>query len=618
MSEEKTKPNPIVRVFKLIFKFIYGYFAFIGFIITLSIFSTLFILAKSDGRMSAGEEVTLPESINLNMEISGEILQKEPDEFEAVLFRLMGQKQGIYLPNLRAALRRAQTDTRVKRMDLEVGSLKASMAEYEELRRILKEFTDSGKEINVVLNEPSDWNYYVATAAKRIIVNPTSSIELFGPTFHLIYFGEALKKLGVDIEVIRYGKYKSAFEPFVQNQPSEPTLEQYRSMEESLREVLVTKISEARGKDAAEVSRWLKQSLFTADEAIKAGIIDGVGYYSEGSQSPEAKKEQVSVSDYRDSIEGDDNPLVASDKTSGIALINAFGEISMSSGGASDDGISPDTIRDEIRWAKNNADSKAVVIRISSPGGSAVASDMIWREIRELVAVKPVVVSMGAVAASGGYYIAAPATKILAETTTITGSIGVIGMLPNFSPFEEKYGVSFHVVSESDRQNIFNMGVRSTDQDKLMIQASIDQVYKVFIEKVAEGRKMDVATVDQLGQGRVYTGAQAIKLKLVDQIGGLQDAFKEAKILGGLDPEKLYSVHTYTGDGFDIKKCLSSTTEMMRCLQKVSIKAPAIVGLFPLANDPMQDTLAGVKRWIGMMQKERTLVLWPGYLAVKN
>jgi protease-4 len=618
MSEEKAKPNPIVRFFKFIFKFIYGYFAFIGFFITLSIFSTIFFLAKSERRMSDGEQISLPESISLNMELSGEILQQEPDEFEAVFFRLMGQKQGIYLPNLRAALRRAQTDGRVKRLDIEIGSLKASMAEYEELRRLLKEFSDSGKEIQVVLNEPSDWNYFVATAGKRIIVNPTSSIELFGPTFHLIYFGEALKKLGVDIEVIRSGKYKSAFEPFVQNAPSEPTLEQYRSMEQSLRDVLVAKIAESRGKNIAEVSGWLKQSLFTADEAIKAGIIDGVGYFNEGVQTPEAKKELVSVGDYGDAVEGDENPLVTSDKSSGIALISAFGEISMTAGNSSGDGISPDQIREEIRWAKDNTDSKAVVIRISSPGGSAVASDMIWREIRELVAVKPVVVSMGAVAASGGYYIAAPATKILAETTTITGSIGVIGMLPNFSPFEEKYGVSFHVVSESDRQNIFNMGVRSTDQDKLMIQASIDQVYKVFISKVAEGRKMDVATVDQLGQGRVYTGAQALNLKLVDQIGGLQDAFKEAKILGGLDPEKLYSVHTYTGDGFDIRKCLSSTTEMMRCLQKVSIKVPAIVQMFPLANDPMQETMAGVKRWIGMMQKERTLALWPGYLAITN
>lgn len=616
MTEEKPKANAFIRGVKFFFKLCYGYFAMIGLLMTFSMVSAMIFLASAEKSISTGTDIELPAQINLQMELSGEILQSEPDEFEAVLFKVFGKKQGIYLPSLRAALRRANTDDRVKRMDIEIGSIKASMAEVEELRRILKEFADTGKQLQVVLNEPTDWNYYVATAANRIIINPASTVELFGPAFHLIYFGEALRKLGVDIEVIRHGKYKSAFEPFVQNKPSEPTLEQYRSMEESLRDVVIGRLAEGRSVDPSEVEKWLKQSLFTAEQAIQSKIIDGIGYFSQGATTGDGKNDYVALADYGNAMENVKNPMTADDKVSGIALITAIGEISMTKDGNSGDGIAPDSIREEIRWAKENKDAKAVVIRISSPGGSAVASDMIWREIRELVAVKPVVVSMGAVAASGGYYIAAPATQIFAEPTTITGSIGVIGMLPNFTPFEEKYGVSFHIVSNSDRQAMISMGSKSTGQDKEMIQTSIDQVYKVFIEKVAEGRNMDVETVHALGQGRVYTGAQALKIKLVDRLGGLQDAFAAAKTLGGLDPAKLYAVHTYSGEGLDFRKCFSSSKDMMRCLKKISVKAPSFDAPIPFGNDPMQKTVASLQRWMTQLEREKTLALWPGYLSL--
>lgn len=617
MSQEEKKSNPIVRAFRTFFKFVYGYFAVIGLLVTLSMASALFVLAAG-GRDMGKSTVNLPDEVHLSLELSGEILQSEPDDFEAVLMRMFGQKPGLYLPHLRSVLRRAGTDGRVKRLDLEIGSLSASLAEFEELRRILSDFKASGKQLQVVLNEPTDWNYYVATVADRIVINPAASVELFGPSFHLVYFGEALRKLGVDIEVIKYGKYKSAFEPFVQNEPSEPTLEQYRSMEESIRKVLAQRIGEGRGKDPAEVESWLKQSIYTAQEAITLGIVDGTGYFSEGAVKNENGKGPFSVSDYGDATSGDDNPLAADDKVNGIALITAVGEINMTEDGSGDEVIAPERMREEIRWAKDNEHAKAVVLRVSSPGGSAIASDMIWRELRELVAVKPLVVSMGAVAASGGYYISAPATKILAEPTTITGSIGVIGMLPNFSPFEEKYGVSFHVVSNSDRKNVIDLGAKSTGHDKDLIQSSIDQVYKVFITKVAEGRKLDVEAVDAMGQGRVYTGMQALDLKLVDQIGGLQDAFREAKVLGGLDPEKLYAVHTYTGDEFDLRKCLSSSREMMRCLQNISVKTPSAQSLLTGDENPAARAAASIRRWVKTAEKERAFALWPGYISISR
>lgn len=622
-QEEDKKPNPIVRFFKGAFKLIYGYFAVIGFLMTLSFVSMIYLITSSTTQIGSGSSVSLPNEVNLSLTLAGEIAQSEPDQFQEALMRLLGQQPGIYLPQLRSVLRRAGVDERVKRLDIEISSLRASLAEYEELRRILLDFAATGKPIQVVLNEPTDWNYYVASAAERILINPASSVELFGPSFHLIYFGEALRKIGVDVEVIRYGKYKSAFEPFVQNDPSPETLEQYSAMEASLRHGLVQRIAEGRKKDPAAVAAWLKQSLYTAEEAINLGIVDGTGYFSEGAVSAEKEKKLVLVSEYGSATASDDNPMAADDKVNGVALLTAIGEISMNSDGTNEDEITPERLRKEIRWAKDYEAAKAVVLRVSSPGGSAIASDMIWRELRELAAVKPLVVSMGAVAASGGYYISAPANKILAEPSTITGSIGVIGMLPNFSPFREKYGVSFHVVSNSDRRNMIDMGSKSTGHDKDLIQTSIDQVYQVFISKVAEGRKLDIEAVDAMGQGRVYTGAQALELKLVDQLGGLQDAFREAKILGGLDPEKLYAVHTYSGDELDWRRCFSSSREMMRCLSNVKISAPSIdisIGswLKDGGTEKVQETADSLRRWIKVAREERALTLWPGYVALSQ
>jgi protease-4 len=185
------------------------------------------------------------------------------------------------------------------------------------------------------------------------------------------------------------------------------------------------------------------------------------------------------------------------------------------------DGITPDRMRRELLWAADEDDVKAVVLRVSSPGGSAVASDMIWNDVKSLAAKKPVVVSMGAYAASGGYYISAPATHVVAEPTTITGSIGVIGMLPNFAPFKDKYGVSFHAVTGTERVALVNPGKTPTDKDRELIGQAIDDTYKTFVGKVADGRSLEISKVEALAQGRVYTGIQALKLGLVDELGGL-------------------------------------------------------------------------------------------------
>lgn len=615
-NAEQRRSLPLRMIHRL-YVLVRGYFAIVGLLVTLGPVLIVALATRGGGEApKAKVDFSAEHPARLKLGLHGLLVEKEPDISDRFLSRLFGDDTSLYLPDIRSALRRAATDERVARLEIEIGSLTGSLAELTELRRMLVEFRDGGKPLHAVLVEGSDWNYYVASAAGQVILNPASSLVIPGPTFTLTYFGEALRKLGVEIEVLRAGKYKSAFEAFVQNAPSEPTLEQYRTMEESLRAHLVEAVAASRGKDAATVRGWFQRSIFTAEEARASGLVDAIGYDAEASDLPAtaAREPLVKLEDYAASGAPETRPVV--EDQGGIALIEAVGEIHMGDSGMADEGITPLGMRRELRWAQTDDKVKAVVLRVSSPGGSAVASDMIWNDVRKLAAEKPVVVSMGAYAASGGYYISAPAHRLIAEPTTITGSIGVIGMLPRLGAFEEKYGVSFHIITQSDRARLLNPGTKGTDEDKALMTATIDQVYKTFVEKVAAGRKMPAAEVDARAQGRVYSGLQALDLKLVDAIGGLPDAFKAAKELAGFDVDKLYPVLHYEGDELDLHECLGSPQQMMRCLRR----GGARVALPPLPVDLVWAEVAPrrieavaqtLERWVGA----GALAIWPGYLS---
>ena len=660
----KTSQFWLVRLLKAIYVGIRGYFAFVGLLVTLLIGGWTFLMVRGIEKIPNGKTESLPSGpLTLTLNLDGPIAEHSPGATERFFNMLRGDEE-IYIPELRAGLRRAGKDANVTGLDLRLGDLSASPAEYVEIRRVLSEFKANGKAIKVILDEPSEWRYYVATVGDHIKINPTSSLSLLGPSFQLVYFAEALKKVGVGIEVLRAGKYKSAFEPFVVDQPSPETLEQYESMRKSLLSHIVETVSKGRTKDPAVVERWYRESLYTSKEAIAEGMVDELGYValseeslaevaSESSDSvasldaaqpensvdkadtkaaiPEAKVAGAKAVAKSDKSEKDSTGRVSifryasatakheSDTSSndgGLALIEAVGEISMTSpqdGLRDRDGITPDRIHRELKWAAEEEDVKAVVLRVSSPGGSAVASDMIWSDVKALAKIKPVVVSMGAYAASGGYYISAPATKIIAEPTTVTGSIGVIGMLPNLAPFKEKYGVSFHAVAGTERAALVNPGKVPTEKDREIIGKSIDETYKTFVSKVAEGRKIEVAKVEALAQGRVYTGIEALKLRLVDELGGLQLAMNTAKGLGGLDPERLYPVMQYEEEGFDLRHCLK------RPLDCISISTGTHVSVGPWSpmqvSDQANQVITKVTRWLTQSQAEGPLALWSGYLG---
>lgn len=651
----------LVRFLRAIYVALRGYLALLGLLVTVLVGGWTYALFKGVEKLPHSQTETLPKGpITLTLDLEGPIAEHSPGMTERFFNMLRGQEE-IYIPELRAGLRRAAKDAQVKGLEIRLGDVSASPAEYVEIRRLLADFRTSGKEIKVVLEEPSEWRYYVATVANHIKINPTSSISLLGPAFQLIYFAEALKKVGVGIEVMRAGKYKSAFEPFVVDQPSPATLEQYESMRESLLGHIVETVAQGRQKDPAVVKRWYRDSLYTAKEALAQGMVDELGYvnlsdasFAEESSDPDTKSSHGTASDTADKggegsvaqakpaeaarkksprdSDGDQDRVSVfryasatakseSEATAGeggLALIEAVGEISMHSpddGLRDADGINPDLMHRELRWAAEEEDVKAVILRVSSPGGSAVASDMIWNDVKALALVKPVVVSMGAYAASGGYYISAPASKIIAEPTTVTGSIGVIGMLPNFAPFKDKYGVSFHAVAGTDRVALVNPGAIPSEKDRELIGRSIDDTYKTFVSKVAEGRGLDVAKVEALAQGRVYTGIEALKLGLVDELGGLQIAMNKAKELGGLDPQKLYPVLHYEEEGFDLRHCLRRPFD---CL---SIGTGTRLGVGPWTalqvSDQATQAVERVVRWIDLSRTEGPLALWSGYVGAR-
>ena len=313
--------------------------------------------------------------------------------------------------------------------------------------------------------------------------------------------------------------------------PSKASRQMYLSLAQSLNGELTKKIALSRNVDEARVMSWIKKSYHKSQEALEAGLVDKVSYEEDVEKvlKDEGQLEDfISYKDYLNATNGLDEESKTEDDAK-IALINAIGEIRMSSNDNGSQLITPENTIKKLRWAASEEDVKVVVLRVDSPGGSALAADMIWNEVKKLAQKKKVVVSMGAVAASGGYYISAPAHMIIAQPTTVTGSIGVIGAIPNAKNVGKKWGVNFHLITQSDRSRLLNFSTRMSQADKRIIQSSTDLVYDTFIQKVASGRKMTKEAVNDIAQGRVWTGAQGLENKLVDKLGGLDLAFTQAR-----------------------------------------------------------------------------------------
>lgn len=429
----------------------------------------------------------------------------------------------------------AKTDDDIKGISILNNNSYLGMAQTKALRDALESFKQSGKFVMAYGNTYSQKEYYLNSVANTVYLNPVGEMDFKGLSSEIMFFKDFQEKSGLKMEVIRHGKYKSAVEPFLENQMSEANREQTTALLTSVWDSMIKDIAKSRNLSVTKLNEIATGLLARAPEMAKAQkLIDVIAYedvYHDAiKKALKVDKDEdynsVSILDYAQKTATTASINSATDE---IAIIYAQGEIMGGEGDVTV--IGEGSMRRSLQEARTNKDVKAIVLRIDSPGGSALTSDLIWREIELTKKVKPIVVSMGNYAASGGYYIACNANTIFAEESTITGSIGVFGVLPNFTTLATKIGIHTEQVKTHSNAADYSPFVPLDENFKAVTLEGVEHIYKTFVTRVAQGRKMSFAEVDNIAQGRVWTGAEALKIGLVDKIGGLDDAIAKAASL---------------------------------------------------------------------------------------
>ncbi|MBU0940025.1 MAG: signal peptide peptidase SppA [Bacteroidetes bacterium] len=467
--------------------------------------------------------------------------------------------KNIGLMDVISAIEDAKTDDDIEGISILNGNSQLGMAQSKALRDALEGFKKSGKFIMAYSDAYSQKEYYLNSVADKIYINPVGEMDFKGLSSEIMFYKDLQEKTGVKMEVIRHGKYKSAVEPFLENEMSEANREQVTALLNSVWNQVIIDIAKSRNLSVAKLNEIANDLLARTPEMAKEQkLVDIIAYedvyHDDIRKELGVKKDDdyntVTIADY---TKNNKSTSKISDAKDQIAIIYAQGEIQ---GGEGDvNTIGEGSMRRSLQDARKNKDVKAIVLRVDSPGGSALTSDLIWREIELTKKVKPVVVSMGNYAASGGYYIACNANKIFAENNTITGSIGVFGILPNFSQLTTKIGISVEQVNTHENAAPYSPFVPLNDKLKAVTLEGVEEIYKTFVTRVAQGRKMTFAQVDAIGQGRVWAGSEALKIGLVDKIGGLDAAIKEAALLG---KTKKYTTQNYPEYNKDFNDLLAN------------------------------------------------------------
>jgi protease-4 len=437
-------------------------------------------------------------------------------------------------------IEKASSDNKIKGILIENGLLSSGWATSEEIRNALLKFREKGKFVisysDYILTQEC---YYLATSADKIFINPGSMVDFKGLSSEVMFFKKALEKIGIDVQVIRHGKFKGAVEPFILDKLSDENRTQIKDYAGSLWNQVIGDISKSRNIPADQLNK-LADNLDGnfAPRAFETKLVDGLKYRDElidtlKIMSGVSKDKELNLISMTKYSKVPDTKTTYSAKNK-IAVIYASGTIVTGKG--NDSNIGGNYYADVIRKARLDTSIKAIVLRVDSPGGSATASDLMWRELELSAKVKPVVISMGNYAASGGYFISAPGTKIYADPMTISGSIGVFGLIPNAGKLlEDKLGLTTEIVNTNKNSDFPSILRPMKPYEKELMQLSIEKIYSDFVSKVASGRKMSSASVDSIGQGRVWSGTSALKIGLVDEIGGLKDAIKGASKLAGIE-----------------------------------------------------------------------------------
>jgi len=468
-----------------------------------------------------------------------------PEEMDSSFFGQLRSSGDLTISQVLFSLHRAAKDDRITALVMDLRGLSADWAKVEETRRAIEDFKAAGKPVYAYFDGASTREYALAVLADKVVMSPEANLMILGVTAELDFMKETLGKLGMEADFIHVGKYKSAPERMTRDKASDANREMIKAIVDDRYEAIVAMLATGRGVSPSDVGGWMDRGMFDAASAMAEGLIDTTGYFDSLMDAEFGDESQTYLADYAYAARP------SGKTTHTVGLIYATGVIMP--GPSRFDNFQgkiagSTTVCDELKSVGEDDGVDAVILRIDSPGGSAMASDLIWNQIRLVQEKKPVIVSMSGMAASGGYYIACLADSIFADPSTLTGSIGVYAGKMNRTEMYRKIGVNREFITRGESALLFHDEGGFSPAQRTLFQGHLDSFYERFLAKVADGRNLTRDQVHAVAQGRVWTGSQGLEAGLVDELGGLRRALDSAKWMLGLDPSQKVGVATFGED----------------------------------------------------------------------
>lgn len=474
------------------------------------------------------------------LDLEGSLIDRsEDDPFSAALSEIFGQPEQkvIGLDDVLANIEKAKKDENIAGIYLKGGTLYGGFASFKEIRDALVDFKKSGKFVVAYSDNYMQNDYYLASVADKILINPQGMLELKGLSADLVFFKNTLDKLGIEMQVVKVGTFKSAVEPYINTKMSDANREQVTVYMNSIWKTMLNQISESRKIPVDTLNVYADEMMMfqPTEKSKQYALVDSLVYVDEVDSVLNSYIDGYKLVTHSNMCKVPDNKKFEKNK---LAVIYAVGGID----GGDEQGIVSKDLVETINDVAKDKSVKAVVFRVSSPGGSAYGSEQIWRALTNLKAKKPLVVSMGDYAASGGYYISCMADVIVAQPNTITGSIGIFGLIPNIEGLNNKLGLSYDGVKTNKMSDALSVNRPFRPEERDLMQNYVNRGYELFVKRCADGRKKITDEIKAIAEGRVWTGEDALKIGLVDKIGGIDEAIKMA-----VDKAKLtaYNVKEY-------------------------------------------------------------------------
>ena len=501
--------------FKYLFATLLGLFIF-------SIIWVVIFFGIIGAAMSGSKEVKISDNSVFELKLEGILVERHKnDVISSFASEINSSVSEIALDDIMASIDKATDNDNIKGIYLHIGDFSASVASLQEIYKGLEKFKKTGRFIVAYADSYGNGTYYLSSIADKVYMNPSGTLALTGINISTVFFKDLLSKIGVEVQIFKVGTFKSAVEPFTQTSMSEANRLQLTTFINSIWTEITKTIARNRGLSDTEVNLYADSGLFLDDAqtAVHHKLIDSLVYSSDMKEIIEKLVDK----DYN-TLTISDMKFVARNKEyskNRIAIVYAVGEID---GSNKNEGIDSEDISEDLLDIADNDKIKAVVLRINSPGGSAYGSEQIWKAVSVVKSKKPIVVSMGDYAASGGYYIACNTDRIFAQPTTLTGSIGIFGIFPNIGGLTDKLGIKFDNV-KTNKYSDFGATYRPMNtEERAILQRYINNGYELFTKRCAEGRNMNIDSLKAIAEGRIYSGTDAMRLGLVDEMGGLEEA----------------------------------------------------------------------------------------------